>query len=161
MLLDVTDPEKDTLIALLIDGIERSQPSPRTDLLHSVLAKLGADTASEPIDPAAPLDEAVVTALRELRREGRPDVLTIVVALFQESAPEILNELIAAAAGDDAGLLLRASHKLRGISANVWARLLSGRCRQLEPPLGWERFPTMRLPRSKQFRGNTSALKQL
>jgi HPt (histidine-containing phosphotransfer) domain-containing protein len=132
MLLDLSDAEKDALVDLLLGTIERSQASPQTDLLHSVMAKLGADTASDSIDPAAPLDEAVLTALRDLQREGRPDVLTIVVALFQESAPAILNQLIAAAAGDDPALLLSASHKLRGISANVGARLLSGRCRQLE-----------------------------
>ena len=132
MLLDLSDAEKDALVDLLLGTIERSQASPQTDLLHSVMAKLGADTASDSIDPAAPLDEAVLTALRDLQREGRPDVLTIVVALFQESAPAILNQLIAAAAGDDPALLLSASHKLRGISANVGARLLSGRCKQLE-----------------------------
>src|SRR5947207_15488986 len=132
MLLDLSAAEKDALVDLLLGTIERSQASPQTDLLHSVMPKLGADTASDSIDPAAPLDEAVLTALRDLQREGRPDVLTIVVALFQESAPAILNHLIAAAAGDDPALLLSASHKLRGISANVGARLLSGRCRQLE-----------------------------
>jgi HPt (histidine-containing phosphotransfer) domain-containing protein len=97
-----------------------------------VLAKLGADTATDPVDPAAPLDEAVLTALRELRREGQPDVLAMVIRLFRESGPTILKEMTDAAANDDAVLLLSASHKLRGISANVGARLLAGRCRQIE-----------------------------
>jgi HPt (histidine-containing phosphotransfer) domain-containing protein len=132
MLLDLTEAERDVLLTLLMDGIERSEPSPQTDLLHSILAKLGADTVGEPIDPASPLDETVLTALRDLRRENQPDVLAMVVRLFQESGPAILNELTAAAASDDAVLLLNASHKLRGICANVGARLLSGRCRQLE-----------------------------
>ena len=86
MLLDVTDPEKDVLIALLVDSIERSLPSPQTDLLHSLLPKIGADTASAPTDPAAPLDEAVLTALSELRRDGQPDVLSMVLALFQAAS---------------------------------------------------------------------------
>lgn len=161
MLLDVTDPEKDALIALLVDSIERSHPSPRTDLLHSLLAKLGSDTASEPMDPAAPIDEAVVTALRELRRDGQPDVLSMVLALFQQSAPAILNELVAAAASDDAALLLSASHKLRGISANVGARLLAARCSQLEAAARCDPFPRMLSRKSRQSRGNTSARKQL
>jgi len=125
-------PERDALLTLLMDGIERSEPSLQTDLLHSIFAKLGADTAGEPIDPASPLDETVLIALRDLRRADQPDVLTMVVQLFQESGPGILNELTAAVANDDAVLLLTASHKLRGICANVGARLLSGRCRQLE-----------------------------
>jgi hypothetical protein len=79
MLLDLTDPEKSELIGLVLREIERSKPSPSTDLLHSVLAKLGAETAAEPVDPAEPLDEAVLIALRDLRREGRPDVLSMVV----------------------------------------------------------------------------------
>jgi HPt (histidine-containing phosphotransfer) domain-containing protein len=73
-----------------------------------------------------------LAALHELRREEQPDVLAIVVRLFQEAGPAILNDLAAAAASEDTALLLSASHKLRGISANVGARLLSGRCRQLE-----------------------------
>src|ERR1044071_6510791 len=132
MLLDLTDAEKDALLRLVMEAIEAAPPSPETDLLHSLLAKLGADTPAEPIDPAAPLDEAVLTALRELRREGQPDVLAMVIRLFQESASAILDDMTAAAAHDDAVLLLSASHKLRGISANVGARLLAGRCRQIE-----------------------------
>jgi HPt (histidine-containing phosphotransfer) domain-containing protein len=132
MLLDLTDPEKDALLTLVMEAIEAAPPSPQTDLLHSVLAKLGADTAGQAIDPAAPLDEAVLTALRELRREGQPDVLAMVIRLFRESGPTILSDMTAAVASDDAVLLLSASHKLRGISANVGARLLAGRCRQIE-----------------------------
>ena len=132
MLLDLTDPEKDTLIDLLVREIDRRKPSPSTDLLHSILAKLGADAPAEPVDPASPLDEAVVIALRDLRREGRPDVLAMVVALFQDSAPAILTELEAAAAGSDPAALLSACHKMRGIAANVGARLLAARCTQLE-----------------------------
>jgi len=100
--------------------------------MHSVLAKLGAETAAEPVDPADPLDEAVLMALRDLRREGQPDVLTIVVGLFQDSAPAILKELEVAAAGTDAAMLSSVSHKMRGLSANVGARLLGARCTQLE-----------------------------
>ena len=132
MLLDLSDAEKNALLELLLATIQRRQASPQTDLLHSVLAKIGADTPAEPTDPAAPLDEAVLMALRELQRDGQPDVVTIVVSLFEQSVPEILSELVAAAASEDVALLQSATHKLRGISANVGARLLSGRCRQLE-----------------------------
>jgi HPt (histidine-containing phosphotransfer) domain-containing protein len=130
VLLDLTDDEKEALLDLLIEDIERSAPSPRTDRLHSIMAKVGA--ALEPIDPLSPLDEAVITALRDLQREGRPDVLAVVVSLFRESAPAILEDLEVAAGGTDTAALLRATHKLRGISANVGARLLISRCRELE-----------------------------
>jgi HPt (histidine-containing phosphotransfer) domain-containing protein len=132
MLLDLTDPEKAELIDLLLREIDRSKPSPGTDLLHSVLAKLGAEAAAEPVDPADPLDEAVLIALRDLRREGQPDVLTMLVGFFQDSAPAILKDLETAAAGNDAAVLSSVSHKLRGLSANVGARLLAARCTQLE-----------------------------
>lgn len=121
MLIDRTDPEKAALIDLLVQEIERSEASPRADLLHSVLAKLGADAAAEPVDATSPLDEAVLSALRDLRREGRPDVLTIVIALFQDCAPAILAELDTAAAAADAAVLLSVSHKMRGISAKPGA----------------------------------------
>lgn len=64
MLLDLTEPEKDALLTLVMEAIEAAPPSPQTDLLHGVLAKLGADTAADPVDPATPLDEAVLTTLR-------------------------------------------------------------------------------------------------
>ena len=130
MLLDLTDDEKDALLDLLIEGIERSPPSPRTDLLHRIMAKVGA--SPEPSDPLSPLDEAVLIALRDLRREGRPDVLTMVVSLFRESAPAILKQLESAAGGTDVAALLEAAYRLRGISANVGARVLLSRCRELE-----------------------------
>lgn len=132
MLLDLTEDEKSALLDLLVDGIARGEPSPRTDLLHRVLAKLGTDTIVEPVDTLNPIDEAALVALRELRREGTPDVLTMVLALFRESVPAILEELEVAAAGDDAERLLGITHKLRGISANVGARLLAARCKELE-----------------------------
>src|SRR5215212_1252583 len=94
------------------------------------MAKVGA--APEPFDPLSPLDDAVLTALRDLQREGRQDVLALVVSLFRESAPAILKEVDVAAGGTDTDALLRATHKLRGISANVGARLLISRCRELE-----------------------------
>jgi HPt (histidine-containing phosphotransfer) domain-containing protein len=130
VLLDLTDDEKDALLDLLIEGIERSPPSPRTDLLHRIMSKVGA--SPEPSDPLSPLDEVVLIALRDLQREGRPDVLTMVVSLFRESAPAILKQLETAAGGADVAVLLEAAHKLRGISANVGARLLVSRCRELE-----------------------------
>jgi hypothetical protein len=74
VLLDLTDDEKDALLDLLIEGIERSPPSPRTDLLHRIMSKVGA--SPEPSDPLSPLDETVLISLRDLQREGRPDVLT-------------------------------------------------------------------------------------
>jgi HPt (histidine-containing phosphotransfer) domain-containing protein len=132
MLLELTEPEMGALIDLLVQRIERSKPSSNTDLLHSVLAKLGADAAAQPVDPASPLDEAILTALRDLRREDRPDVPTLLVALFQESAPAILKELETAAMSADPAALLRVLHKLRGISAIIGARLLTARCTQLE-----------------------------
>ena len=75
MLVELTDPEKGALIDLLVDQIEGSEASPKTDLLHSVLAKLGADAAADPVDPASPLDDHSDRAARFAagRPAGRPD----------------------------------------------------------------------------------------
>jgi HPt (histidine-containing phosphotransfer) domain-containing protein len=132
VLLDLTEDEKGALLDLLVAGIERGEPSRRTDLLHRVLAKLGTDTIAEPLDPLSPLDETVLEALRELQRDRTPNLLGMLVSLFRENVPGILKELAVAAEGTDPERLLTLAHKLRGISMNVGARLFAARCKELE-----------------------------
>jgi CheY-like chemotaxis protein len=82
--------------------------------------------------PPDPIDEQVLDALRQLQREGRPDIVRQVVRLFFKGAVDLLTDLENGAATGDAALLYRASHALKSASASVGAVLLSSRCKELE-----------------------------
>jgi|SRR5947209_12361902 len=114
MLLDLTDLEKTALIDLLVQEMEQRKPSPSTDLCctaswrNSVLLLPG-QRLSRPAPRRSRTDRIARFAA------GTPTrVLAIVVALFR---------LKMAGAGADTAVLLSASHKMRGISANLGARL--------------------------------------
>jgi HPt (histidine-containing phosphotransfer) domain-containing protein len=86
---------------------------------------------SEPRDPA-PIDLKTLDDLRRLQRDGHPDIVERVIALFLESAPRLLQDLEQGATGGDMALLRRASHTLKSESANVGAVPLSSLCKELE-----------------------------
>jgi len=82
--------------------------------------------------PSDPIDGQVLDALRRLQGEGRPDIVRQVISLFFKGAADLLKDLENGAATGDAALLYRASHALKSASANVGARMLSIRCKELE-----------------------------
>jgi CheY-like chemotaxis protein len=82
--------------------------------------------------PPNPIDEKVLDALRQLQREGRPDIVPQVIRLFFKGAADLLMDLENGAVIGDAALLHRASHALKSASANVGAMMLSSRCKELE-----------------------------
>jgi HPt (histidine-containing phosphotransfer) domain-containing protein len=69
--------------------------------------------------------------LRRLHALGRGTVEGL-VAIFVRTAPEMLQELVEAVAASNADRLISASHRLRGMSANMGARRLSECCEQLK-----------------------------
>jgi CheY-like chemotaxis protein len=90
-----------------------------------------------PIVPAAfsstdVLDERVLKSLRQLQREGRPDIVRRTIGLYLDSAPNLVKELREGAITADVSALSRASHMLKSNSANVGAMRLSARCSELE-----------------------------
>jgi HPt (histidine-containing phosphotransfer) domain-containing protein len=82
--------------------------------------------------PNEPVDYKVLDSLRQLQREGRPDIVRQVINLFFNDAEDLLRDLTEGAANKDAVLLHHASHALRSVSANVGAVILSSRCGELE-----------------------------
>ena len=80
----------------------------------------------------SPIDENVLDGLHRLSRDGRPDLAKTVIMLFLETAPTTLQDLQRAAATNNAGLLVRASHILSASGAAVGAASLSARCKELE-----------------------------
>jgi CheY-like chemotaxis protein len=128
----------------LAAGMDDYLPKPFTaEQMRSVLANWLSIPQRDPADhdwlgaalPLDPIDTRVLNGLAGLQREGRPDIVNRVIALFLENAPLLLKELETGAAGGDLALLHRASHTLKSASANVGAAQLSARCEGLEAAL--------------------------
>ena len=85
-------------------------------------------SANEP----EPVDYKVLDSIRQLQREGRPDIVHQVINLFFKNATDLLVGLREGATNSDAALLHHASHALRSVSENVGAVKLSAHCGELE-----------------------------
>ena len=121
-----------------------SKPFTRDQLcavLETVLATPGgpgaASVESEPPPPSVAsagesIDENALTALRQLQRAGRPDIVKRTIDLYLANAPRLLRELQEGAETDDVALLGRASHTLKSNSANIGAVKLAALCNHLE-----------------------------
>jgi signal transduction histidine kinase/CheY-like chemotaxis protein/HPt (histidine-containing phosphotransfer) domain-containing protein len=100
----------------------------------STAAVKGDYLALVPVSPSPnePVDYKVLDSLRQLQREGRPDIVQQIINLFFKDAADLLKNLKEGAANGDAVLLHHASHALRSVSENVGAVILSARCGELE-----------------------------
>ncbi|TCW78908.1 hybrid sensor histidine kinase/response regulator [Burkholderia sp. SRS-46] len=101
------------------------------DAIDAIDAVIAAANAAPEAD-ANVIDRKALDALRALQRPGRPDVLTRIIDQFNLDAPRLIGDMHAAVAAGDAVALKIAAHTLKSSSANVGARLLSVRCRQIE-----------------------------
>src|SRR5207249_3577766 len=81
-------------------------------------------------DPA--VDPAQLQSLRALQEEGEPDVLRELIEMFIGDVQRSLASLRDAAARQDAQLLARAAHTLKGSSANMGAKPLSALSLKIE-----------------------------
>ena len=84
---------------------------------------------SEPIDS---LDLRVLAQLATIQRNGRPGFVEQVIALFLQTAPNLIRDLQAASARNECANLHRASHTLKPCSATVGALSLAALCEALE-----------------------------
>src|SRR6516225_3598173 len=113
----------DQIRAMLTTWLSPSVPPVKRDHLALV-------PASSPLNE--PLDYKVLDSLRQLQREGRPDIVQQVINLFFNDAEDLLRDLTEGAENKDTELLHQASHALKSVSANVGAIILSSRCGELE-----------------------------
>lgn len=89
------------------------------------------------VDPAAfsfadILDRHVLDDLRSLQEEGEPDIVTELIDLYLQEAPDRLQAIREAVRDGDAPCLLRAAHSLKGSSANLGAAGVAAVCAELE-----------------------------
>jgi len=140
---DVTEGARERCLAAGMDDylakpftLSQMQTMLTTWLRSSARAVKGDHLALVPAPPSAnepePVDYKVLDSLRQLQREGRPDIVQQVINLFFKDAADLLVRLDEGAANSDAALLHHASHALRSVSENVGAAKLSAHCGELE-----------------------------
>lgn len=70
--------------------------------------------------------------IRAIQRQGATGLLDRIIRLFQEESAELITRLAEAIERGGHEDLLAAAHKFKGISGNVGADGLAGRCFELE-----------------------------
>src|SRR5205085_9285964 len=78
------------------------------------------------------IDPRVLAELAAMQRNGRPGFMQRVIALYLQTAAELIKELEAASVSNEASTLYRASHTLTPCSATVGALSLAALCEALE-----------------------------
>jgi HPt (histidine-containing phosphotransfer) domain-containing protein len=84
----------------------------------------------------APIDRAVLEALRDLQGEGEPDVVAEFIALFLDEAPPLLAAIRGGVTEGSADTVTKAAHRLKSASANMGASRMAALCAELEHQ-GW------------------------
>ncbi len=91
------------------------------------------NTPQEIVLEQEPAIEAVaLQRIRALQRPGAINVLNKVISLYLESAPPLVNNIIAAITRADGESLKQNAHSLKSSSSNLGALQLSNTCQQLE-----------------------------
>ena len=78
------------------------------------------------------IDPDVIASLDEAWEEGEADLVVELIDLYLGDAPQWVEAMRAAAAGDDATALKRAAHTLKGSSGSLGIRQVAETCRMLE-----------------------------
>ena len=79
-----------------------------------------------------PLNRALLDELRQLQREGAPDMVTRMIDAYMGSAPATRESLHEAIGVEDPEALRRSAHSLKSSSANLGATRLAEMCFKLE-----------------------------
>ncbi len=102
--------------------------SERTDFEHfpeeSFIKEKGKDSSS--------IDLSVLSGLRDLQIEGKPDIMEKIIRVYLSSTEPIIEKLKKSAAKEDMEELQSVAHSLKSSSANVGALKLSEICKDLE-----------------------------
>ena len=125
------------------------------DTLEAVLARWvpsvdEPQTTTAPADDGTPAQPAVdgafdlerVAMLRDLSKDGKPDLFTSMAQAFIDDANSRIAPLQAAAASADHQTLAKHAHALKGSAANLGATRLADACHQLEQTLNTDHAPS-------------------
>ena len=117
------------------------QPEQLEHLLHRWLPTSPTAAVSRadpsPLPPAVdadqpPFDPGALDRIRALQRPGAPDLVSKLIDLYLQSAPDWLGRLRDAVAAGDAEALRQAAHGLKSSSGNLGAQPLVALCKTLE-----------------------------
>jgi HPt (histidine-containing phosphotransfer) domain-containing protein len=78
------------------------------------------------------LDERILKELRDLGGEDDPGLLSELIDIFLQDAPQRMSEISNGLKSGDLKIVERAAHTLKSSSANIGALGLSSICRQME-----------------------------
>jgi CheY-like chemotaxis protein/HPt (histidine-containing phosphotransfer) domain-containing protein len=126
----LSKPFTSAQLAAVLEAVLRSDAGGRLTPANSSVGPLAGPSAATA--GVVVLDEKVLTALRDLQRAGRPDIVKRTIDLYLEDAPRLLLDLHHAAESHNVAALGRASHTLKSSSANVGATRLAAACNELE-----------------------------
>ncbi|TKB23109.1 response regulator [Desulfopila sp. IMCC35006] len=101
--------------------MDRSEPTPQK----------GQSAKGDEI-PAGPIDQSVLSTLKDLQIKGRPDILVRIINAYIKSSEPLINQLQKGLAANDLKIVQNSAHSLKSSSANVGALRLSQISRELE-----------------------------
>jgi HPt (histidine-containing phosphotransfer) domain-containing protein len=78
------------------------------------------------------IDPVMLASLDEAWAEGEPDLVVELIDLYLGDAPQWVDAMRTAAAGNDARVLKRAAHTLKGSSGSLGIAQVAEACRMLE-----------------------------
>ena len=108
--------------------------------VDELAATIAPDAEAAPEQPAndGAFDPDRVAMLRDLTRDGQPDVFESMARAFVDDAEPRVSSLREAAASADRETLAKQAHALKGSAANLGATRLADACLELEQILGSE-----------------------
>ncbi len=80
---------------------------------------------------AVVIDPKVIQGLRDLGGEDEPGLLSELIKIFLEDAPQRMRDITEGMAKGDLGRVERGAHTLKSSSANIGAIALSDLCRRI------------------------------
>ena len=78
------------------------------------------------------VDWSVLDSLRVLQKPGKPDLCKVLMTVYLDSSPALMDSLIAAAAAADGQALMQAAHALKSSSVSIGATRFGKTCSDLE-----------------------------
>lgn len=131
----IKKPFRQDDIAAMLTRWSREKPSKSSTEesrpeLNNVIA--GTEQLREEEKDLPSVDQSVLRALRDLQREGKPDIQQRVIQAYFSSSPPLIAQLQEAVVVKNREALQNAAHSLKSSSATVGALKLSEICRELE-----------------------------